>query len=348
MNVADAVAAVIFVAVIIYAVFGGADFGSGIWDLLAGGARRGAPTRRLIDNAIGPVWEANHVWLIFIIVFLWTGFPVAFAALMRSLAVPFWLVGLGVVLRGAGFALRKYAPTLRAARLAGVTFAASSLITPFFLGSIAGAVASGRVTPESGTLGLSDAFSPTSLIGGVLAVLTCTFLAGVFLAAEADGLAQTDLADQLRRRAIGVGVATGAFALFGILPLRNDAETLWDGLTGRASPLVVASAIAGAATLLLLRSGRFGLARVAAVVAVATIVAGWGVAQYPWMLVDHTTIDDSAGHRNTLIGLLTTSGFAAVLVVPPLIFLFSLAGTNRVGLASPAATDPDQQMHPTG
>ncbi len=352
MSLAEVVAVIMFVAVVAYAVFGGADFGSGVWDLLAGDDRRGAPTRRLIDHAIGPVWEANHVWLIFILVFLWTGFPGPFAAMMRSLAIPFWLVGLGVVLRGGGFALRKYAPTLRAARWAGITFAISSLITPFFLGSIAGAIASGRVTPAGETLGIGAALSPASLVGGALAVATCTFLAGVFLAAEAHRLGQSELAEILRRRSIAVGIGTGTLAAVGVIPLRADAPTLSERLIGfggagigPAAPLVAISAVAGIATLWLLHRHQFGLARICAVGAVASIVAGWGVAQYPWILVDQVTIDAGAGHRATLIALLVASGAAAVLVVPPLLFLFSLAGSNRVGTPAPAGPDPGVAGH---
>ena len=179
MDLADLVAAILFVGVIAYAIFGGADFGSGAWDLTAGDTDEGGDARRLIDAAIGPVWEANHVWLVFVLVFLWTGFPSAFATIMQELAVPFWLVGLGIVLRGSGFAFRRYAPDFRWARLAGIVFASSSVLTPFFMGTIAGAVASGRVGD-----GVDDGIewlSPTSLLGGMLAVATCAFLAGVFL-----------------------------------------------------------------------------------------------------------------------------------------------------------------------
>lgn len=178
MSLVDAVAAILFAAIVLYAVFGGADFGSGIWDLTAGSASDGGRLRRLIDHAIGPVWEANHVWLIFVLVFLWTGFPAAFAPLMRTLAVPFWLAGLGIVLRGAGFAFRKFSPSLRWAQVWGTIFALSSLITPFFLGAIAGAVASGRVPSRAPVDGSGPLWSPwlnpTSVLGGVLAVLVCT------------------------------------------------------------------------------------------------------------------------------------------------------------------------------
>lgn len=332
MSAAEAVAGVMFTAVVLYAVLGGADFGSGAWDLLAGDARRGASTRRLIDHAIGPVWEANHVWLIFILVFLWTGFPAPFALLMRTLAVPFWLVGLGIVLRGAGFAFRKYAPTLRWARAAGITFALSSLITPFFLGTITGAIASGRVTADRD--GSVAWISPTSMLGGSLAVLTCTFLAGVFLSAEAQRIGDQQLVESLRSRALVVGAVTGIVALIGIVPLASDAPTLADGLAGRAAPIVIVSAIAGTTTLWLLVQQQLRAARVSSAIAVAAIVAGWGVAQYPWVLVDEVTIADGAGASATLVGLLIASGLAAVLVVPPLVYLFVLADSNRVGTAT--------------
>ena len=325
----EAVAAIMFAAVILYAVFAGADFGSGTWDLVAGDARKGAATRRLIDRAIGPVWEAHHVWLIFILVFLWTGFPGPFGTIMRELAIPFWLVGLGIVLRGSGFAFRKYAPDIGWARVAGSTFALSSVVTPFFLGTIAGAIASGRVgTDADGIVWLS----PTSWIGGVLAVLTTTFLAGVFLAEEARRHgADDELRESLRKRAIVVGAVTGAVALAAVVPLQADAPTLADGLTGRGAPLVIASAFGGAMTLVLLQQGKLRAARVAAATAVAAVVAGWGFGQYPWVLVDAVTIEDGAANSTTLAGLLIASGVAAVIVVPALILLYRLADSSQLG-----------------
>ena len=332
MSVVDVVAAIMFLAVVLYAVFAGADFGSGVWDLTAGDALRGGRLRRLIDHAIGPVWEANHVWLVFVLVFLWTGFPDAFASLMRTLAIPFWLAGLGIVLRGAGFAFRKFSPTLRWARVAGVLFAGSSLITPFFLGAIAGGVASGRVPAEGTGAPWSSWLNPTSILGGVLAVSTCTFLAGVFLAADAAGLGASDLAERLRRRSLAVGAATGALALVGIVPLAIDAETLFDRLASRGAPLVAVSALGGAATLVLLHRGQLRAARLGAVIAVGSIVVGWGVAQYPWILVDELGVDDAAAEPVTLWGLVIASGLAAVLVVPPLLYLYLLADRNQVGV----------------
>ncbi|MGI9606402.1 MAG: cytochrome d ubiquinol oxidase subunit II [Acidimicrobiales bacterium] len=335
MSWADAVAAVLFAAVILYSVFGGADFGSGVWDLTAGGTRRGAPLRRLVDHAIGPVWEANHVWLVFVLVFLWTGFPGPFAAVMRAASIPFWLAGLGIVFRGAGFAFRKYAPTLRFARAAGITFAAASLLTPFFLGTIAGAIASGRV-PLDGSAGLwSPWLNPTSIVGGLLAVVTTTFLAGVFLTAEADRLGDRALTEELRAKTLVGAAAGGAVVLAGIPVLATDAPTLTDGLLGRALPLVLISAFAGAATIALLVRWRTREARLSATVAVAAVVAGWGVGQYPWLLVDTVEIDDGAGSTAALIGLIVATGVAALLVVPPLAYLLRLSDTNTLGSAEP-------------
>lgn len=332
MNLVDVVAAIMFAGVLLYAIFAGADFGSGIWDLFAGDATRGGRLRRLIDHVIGPVWEANHVWLIFVLVFLWTGFPTAFAQLMRTLAIPFWLAGLGIVVRGAGFAFRKFAPTVGWARVAGIGFAASSLVTPFFLGAIAGGVASGRVPAEGQGDIWTSWLNPTSVLGGVLAVLTCTFLAGVFLAADAEGVGAPDLADWLRRRAIVVGVLTGSVALIGIVPLSIDAETLFDRLSGRGAPFIAASVGAGLLTLRLLRQRRLRPARGSAVVAVGSIVVGWGVAQYPWVLVDELRVDEQAAMSATLWGLVVAFGLACVLVVPALSYLLLLADRNQVGV----------------
>lgn len=330
MSAADAVAFVMFVAVLLYAVFGGADFGSGVWDLTAGTPERGAALRRLVDHSIGPVWEANHVWLVFVLVVLWSGFPQPFALLMRDLAIPFWLAGLGIVGRGAAFAFRKFAPTLTWARTAGVVFAAASLATPFFLGTIAGAVASGRVggvDPASPTAWLG----PTSILGGVLAVVTCTFLAGTLLAAEAESLGKATLAEQLRARSLVGGGVAGVVVAVGIVVLAADAPELVDGLLGRALPVVAIATLAGSAAMWLLWRRRLRPARLAAGVAVASVVAGWGIAQYPWLLVDEVTIEDGAGAQATLIGLLVAAGLALVVVVPPLLYLYSLADTNVIG-----------------
>jgi cytochrome bd ubiquinol oxidase subunit II len=318
------VAAALFVGVLAYGVLGGADFGSGFYDLTAGGRSRGGPLRTLVDHSIGPVWEANHVWLIYVLVMWWTGFPTAFAAAMSTLFVPLLLALLGIVLRGASFAFRKFAPTMRQAQLFGAIFASSSVITPFFFGTVAGAIASGRV-PATGQGDLwSSWLNPTSLFGGLIAVGTCAFLAGTFLTADAVRTRQHDLSEHLRARTLLVGVVTGAVVFTALVPLTRDAPTLSAGLTGRAAPLVVISALAGVATLLLLLGRRPSAARFTAVAAVGAVLAGWGTAQYPWMLVDHTTIDAAAGAPATLRALLVAVALAGVIVLPALFYLFRL------------------------
>ncbi len=324
MNVNDVAAALLFLGVAAYAILGGADFGTGVWDLLAGDARRGAHLRSQIDRSIGPVWEANHVWLIYILVFLWTGFPTAFGSIMTTLFVPWMLVGAGIVLRGGAFAFRKFSHSVGEARLHGIVFAVSSVVTPFFLGMIAGAIASGRV-PANGRGDLWRSWTgPTSWVGGSLAVLTVAFLAATFLAADADRSGQHDLAETIGGRAFWAGLATGAVALVAAVTLPADAETLADHLQGRGLALVLGSAVAGSTTLWLLRQRRWRLARFTAVAAVAAIVLGWGTAQYPDILVDQLTIDQAAGARPTMVGLIIVFGFAAVTAVPALVWLFVL------------------------
>jgi cytochrome bd ubiquinol oxidase subunit II len=331
VSLAELCAVLMFVGVIAYAVFAGADFGSGLWDLTAGDAERGGPMRTLIDGVIGPVWEANHVWLIYVLVFLWTGFPGAFAAVMETLFVPFSLAGLGIVARGSAFAFRKFAPTIGTARLFGGLFALSSVVTPFLLGAIAGAVASGRVPLDGGGDEWTSWTGPTSIVGGLLAVLTCAFLAATFLTAEASRRRDPALVEACRRRALGAGIASGLVAVAGILPLRDDAPTLFDGLTGSALPAVLLSAAGGVAALVALWQRRFVVARLAAVTAVVAVVAGWGIAQYPWILTDAASIEEVAGARATLWALVATFGLAGVTVVPALGYLFWL--TQRSGWA---------------
>ncbi|QWC85709.1 cytochrome d ubiquinol oxidase subunit II [Nocardioidaceae bacterium] len=328
MSLEVAVAAAMFAGVVAYAVLGGADFGSGFFDLTAGDSRRGAELRTLVDHSIGPVWEANHVWLIYVLVIWWTGFPESFAAAMSTLVLPMLFALIGIVLRGASFAFRKYSATLGQARLFGVVFAVSSIITPFFLGTVAGAIASGRVPADGSGDRWASWLNPTSLFGGVIAIGTCAFLAGVFLAADAYRSRRTRLTEDLRRRALAVGVVTGSVVFAALMPILQDAPVLSDGLTGRAAPLVVLSAMSGAATLVLLWRRRYAAARWPAVVAVASVVSGWGVGQYPWLLVGEVTIGEAAGAPATMQGLLVAVGLAIVLVLPPLAYLLRLTQSD--------------------
>jgi cytochrome d ubiquinol oxidase subunit II len=328
VSLPQAVIVVVWLGVTAYAVFGGADFGGGLWDLAAGRTVAAGRRRRLIEESIAPVWEANHVWLIFVVVFLWTGFPAALTSLMTTLSVPLGLVLVGIIARGAGFVFRKSTFGSGDRRRYGAAFSASSTLTPFFLGAAAGGVASGRVPPGDGAGDRWTSWlNPTSLVGGGLAVAVCAFLAATFLAWEADQRSERELTEWFRSRAIAAGGAAGAVAIGGVVPLRADARRLFDGLTaGWGTPLVVASMAGGVAALWSLWRRRYAPARLAAVLAVVAVIWGWGAAQYPYLLVDELTVAEAAAARASLWALLVAFAVAAGVAVPSLVYLYLLAG----------------------
>jgi cytochrome bd ubiquinol oxidase subunit II len=323
-------AVVLFIGVLAYALLGGADFGAGFWDLTAGGAERGRRPRHLIDETLAPVWEANNVWLIFCLVMLWTAFPGAFAAIMTTLYLPLGLAALGIVVRGSGFAFRKVIVRTDHQRVAGAAFAASSVLTPFFLGTVAGGIASGRVPARGYGDPVRSWVNPTSLLGGGLAVLVCALVAAVFLVAEARRRAEDDLERWFRRRAQAAAAVTGALALAGIAILRSDAPRLFHELLGRGLPLVLVSALAGLAALVLLRTAAPRLLRLLAVLAVTAVVLGWGVAQYPYLLGTHLTIQQGAAPTPTLWALTIVAAVALAVVAPSVALLFVLQQRGRL------------------
>jgi len=321
----DTVAVLLMIAITAYAVFGGADFGAGFWDLIAGGPVHGERPREVIDHSIGPVWEANHVWLIFIFVILWTGFPEAYASITLTLFVPLTLAALGVVLRGSSFAFRKTVFRTRDRRNFGAAFATSSVLVPYCLGAAAGAVASGRV-PAGGVAGdpWTSWINPTSILGGILAVVVVAYLAAVYLVWDSRRLEDHTMVDYFRRRAVAAAIVAGIAAFIGIFVLRADARYLFDGLTSRALPLVVLSAICGGASLyLLIRNADRG-ARLLAVGAVASIILGWGVAQWDYILPESLTVSQAAAPSGTLTALLVAAVAAALIVLPGFILLYTL------------------------
>jgi len=323
--VSTVVACILFLGVVIYAIFGGADFGAGIWDLLAGGARRGRKPREVIDRSIGPVWEANHVWLIFVLVVLWTAFPTAFSSITLTLFVPLALAALGIVLRGASFAFRKAVFRTEEQRVFGAAFAFGSLLVPFCFGAVAGAIATGRV-PAGGVAGdpWSSWINPTSVLGGVLAVVSVAYLSSVFLVTDASRVADHEMVEYFRRRAVIAAVVAGIVALAGIAVLHADARSLFDGLTSRALPLVLVSAIGGLASLGLLLRGAHPSARIAAIGAVGGIVAAWGVAQWPDIIPPSMTIEATAAPDGTLAATIVVFVLACVFILPALGLLYAL------------------------
>ena len=341
MSSADAVAAILWIGATMYAVFGGADFGAGLWSLVAGRGESGRRPRELIDWAIGPVWEANHVWLIFVLVVSWTGFSVAFASVFSTLFVPLGLAALGIVLRGSGFAFHHDArrPSTRA--LAETVFAVSSVLTPFFLGTVVGAIAGGRV--PVGTDGgdpVTSWFNPLSLVIGALFVATGAYLSEVFLVSDARRGGAVDLEEYFARRALVAAVVTGALAVVGLVALHSDARYVFDGLEGRALPLVIVSLICGLGVLVLLRRREPRGARVLAVGAVAAVIWAWGVAQHPYLLPETLTISDGAAPSATLDVILVVFAIAAAVVLPSLGLLYALVRRNLVEETARPAPGP--------
>jgi cytochrome d ubiquinol oxidase subunit II len=314
-----------------YGVLGGADFGAGFWDLTAGGARRGGRIRGLVQWSMSPVWEANHVWLIFVLVIAWTAFPVAFGAIFTTLIVPLFLAALGIILRGTAFALRGQAATIREARALGATFALSSVLVPFCFGTVLGGIASGRVPAQDPAADTDAWLNATSISIGVLAVLTGAYLAAVFLAGDARRAQLPDLERAFRARALGAGAVTGAGALVALLIVRSDARALFDGLTsGAGLAAIVISALAGVATLALVWTSRFELARGTAAVAVAAVIAGWVVANRPDLLPGVLTIDEAAASDATLTALVVSIGIGLLILVPSLTYLYRLVLRGRL------------------
>src|SRR3954452_24294150 len=243
----DAVAVILFAGITAYALFAGADFGAGFWDLFAGGAAKGERPRQIIQGAIGPVWGANLVAPIFTLVVLWTAFSEAFASITLTLFVPLTLAALGIVLRGSSFAFRKAVFRTRDQRNFGAAFASSSVLVPYCMGAVAGAIASGRV-PAGGQAGdpWSSWVNPTSIVGGVLAVTVCAYLSAVYLVWDGRRLDDASGARYFRLRAIAAGVLAGIVGFIGIFVFHHDARYLFDGLMSRALPLVIVTALCGA------------------------------------------------------------------------------------------------------
>ena len=317
-----------------YGVLGGADFGAGFWDLTAGGARRGGRIRGLVQRSMSPVWEANHVWLIFVLVIAWTAFPVAFGAIFTTLIVPLFLGALGIILRGTAFALRGQAATIREARALGATFALSSVLVPFCFGTVLGGIASGRVPAQDPAADTDAWLNATSITIGVLAVLSGAYLAAVFLAGDARRAQLPDLERAFRARALGAGAVTGVGALVALLIVRSDARALFDGLTsGGGLAAIVISALAGVATLALVWTSRFELARGTAAVAVAAVIAGWVVANRPDLLPGELTIDEAAASNATLTALVVSIGIGLLILVPSLAYLYRLVLQGRLDQA---------------
>ncbi len=343
--IAAAVGAILLASVSLYAVLGGADFGGGLWDLLAGGDRRGSRPRRLIDETITPVWEANHVWLIFDLVIFWTAFPRAFAAVMITVPLPLWLAVAGIVLRGAGFAFRKEVQALAARRVFGAVFAFSSLLTPFFMGTVIGAIATGQVPADSTLSSLSAWTGTVPLLTGCLFTGACGYLAAVYLTTEAARRRDVVLVRYFTRRAQAAGIASGALSLATLVALHTSDPWLFDRLTGRALPLVIVAGLCGLAVLAVLTAGRLAAVRVIAALGVTTVIWGWGVAQYPVLLPGTSvTLSNAGAPHATLVAIIVLFACVALVIGPSFAFLLSLHGRQalRADAGAQAAGEDDR------
>jgi cytochrome bd ubiquinol oxidase subunit II len=337
MELAEFPLVLILVGLTAYTVLGGADFGAGAWQLLGGRGEHGRAIRDHAHHSMGPVWETNHVWLVFVLVVAWTAYPRAFGSIASTLAAPLLIAGVGIVLRGTAYALRSGTATAREQRSVDTLFGVSSVLTPFALGAAIGGIASGRV-PVGNAEGdlVTSWLNPTSILIGTLAVVTAAYLAAVFLSADAVRRGEGALAASFRARALGAGVVAGAVALGGLLVLRSDADLVWDGLTsGWGLAAVLASALAGLVTIGLVWQRRFEPARYTAAVAVGSIVAGWALAQNP-ILLPGLTVEEAAADRDVLVATIVGVAIGAVVLAPSLALLFGLVLRGRFDVERPA------------
>jgi cytochrome bd ubiquinol oxidase subunit II len=323
----------------LYTVLGGADFGAGFWQLFAGRGGDAERVREQAHHSMGPVWEANHVWLIFVLTVFWTAYPSAFGSIASTLAIPLFIAVVGIVFRGAAYALRAGAASARESARIDTVFAVSSILTPFALGAAIGGIATNRV-PVGNAAGdpWSSWLNATSIFIGVLAVVTSAYLAAVYLAADAARDRHDQLEHEFWLRALGSGVVAGAVAFSGIFIVDADNHELFHSLlTGRALPAVIVSVLAGVATLALVYERRYEPARYGAALAVAAIIAGWALARWPTILPGLTVEQAAAGH-DTLVAVIVAVVAGGLILFPALGLLFGLALRGRFA-ASEAAPE---------
>jgi cytochrome d ubiquinol oxidase subunit II len=327
----------VLIGLVLYTVLGGADFGAGIWQLTAGTGPEAERIRNHAHRSMALVWEANHVWLIFVLTVFWTAYPIAFGSIASTLSVPLLLAAIGIILRGAAYALRSGARTARELSRIDALFAISSLLVPFALGAAVGAIAARRVPVGNAAGHLFASWTgPVSILIGTLAVAISAFLAGVYLAADAAQLGDRQLERAFRARALLAGVAAGALALAGLVVLHADAHRLYHGLVnGAGLPALIVSVVAGLLAVGLVFVGRYEAARYSAALAVAAILAGWALAQKPTILPGLTIRQAAAPHDTLVLLVVVVLGGAAILF-PSLVLLFRL---RLGGQSDPSAVD---------
>jgi cytochrome bd ubiquinol oxidase subunit II len=332
----------VLIGLTFYIVLAGADFGAAIWQITAPQTPDGRRIRDFAHNVMAPVWEANHVWLIFVLTVTWTAYPAAFGSIASTLSIALILAALGIVIRGAAYAVSAGTSSPRQAHDLDVVSALSSIVTPFALGACLGGIASGRV-PYGNAQGdlLSSWLNPTSAIVGVLAIAISAYLAAVYLCDDAQRRGQHDLVAPYRRRALGAGTVAGLLAVAGLAVLHHDAHPLYRELiAGPGLPAVIVSAASGVTALGLVLHRHFQRARYAAALAVAAIVAGWALAQQP-QLLPGLTVDQAAAPRDTLIAIIIAVAGGGLILFPCLLVLLRLSIAGRLGYDADADGDGD-------
>lgn len=333
----------VLAGLVLYTVLGGADLGAGFWQLASARSASGARAREHAHEAMAPVWEANHVWLIFVLTVFWTAYPRALASIASTLAVPLFIALLGLVFRGAAYALRAGAETAGEAARIDTVFSLSSILVPFTLGAAIGGIATDRVPVGNASGDLwSSWLNATSIFIGILAVAVSAHLAAVFLTADAAHDGAVELERGFRLRALGSGLVAGALAISGIFVVDWDSHRLFHSLlAGRALPAVIASGLAGIATLALVYRRRYEPARYCAALAAAAITAGWALSRWPTILPGLAVHRAAAGH-DTLVCVVVAVLGGAVILFPALVLLFrlTLAGQFRTAeLVTPVRED---------
>src|SRR3954453_868321 len=339
----------VLVGLTCYIVLAGADFGAAIWQITARPTREGRRIRDFAHNVMAPVWEANHVWLIFVLTVPWTASPAAFGSIASTLSVALIVAALGIVIRGAAYAVSAGTSGPRQVRELDFVSAISSIVTPFALGACVGGIASGRVPygTAQGDL-VSSWLNPTSAVIGALAIAISAYLAAVYLCDDAQRRGEHALVAPYRRRALGAGTVAGLLAFAGLGVLHPAPHPLSRELiAGPGLPAVIVSGAAGVSALGLVLRRRFQLARVTAALAVAAIVAGWALAQQP-QLLPGLTVDQAAAPRDTLIAVIIAVAGGGIVVIPSLLVLLRLSGAGRLGRRAQTAAPSPRPTVPSG
>jgi cytochrome bd ubiquinol oxidase subunit II len=332
MVLAGVIMGIILAGLAFYVVLGGADFGAPIWETVGARGPHADEIREHAHESMAPVWEANHVWLIFVLTVLWTAFPTVFGSIATTLSIPLFIAVIGIFIRGAAYALRSGTSTARQVRVVDTASVASSVLAPFALGTAVGGIASLRVPVGNAAGSLWTSWlNPTSITIGVLAVAFSAYLSAVFLAADAQRLNKPALVEAFRTRAMLTGGLAGALAVAGIVVIGFDATVVFDDLVGGAGlPALIVSAAAGVTTLWLLWTRRFGAARYVSAVAVTAIIAGWALAQNP-IVLRGLTVEQAAAPQSALVAVLVAVIGGGLILFPSLALLFRLVLGGRLG-----------------